>query len=111
MPNNRETGRGMHFYANIDALNLSSALSKSPWFSSMTPDKLNELASLATRVRLGADAVVFREGDPGDALHVVVTGMPKSQMYCCSSQSASEFLLASGTGIRADRSHSYGSQA
>jgi glutamate decarboxylase len=41
----------------------------------MTPEELNELASLATRVQLGPDAVVFREGEPGDALYVVVTGM------------------------------------
>jgi glutamate decarboxylase len=50
-------------------------MSKSPWFSSMTPEEMNELASLATSVRLGPEAVVFREGDPGDALYVVVTGM------------------------------------
>jgi glutamate decarboxylase len=57
------------------ASNVSSALSKSPWFSSMTPEELNVLASLATCVRLGAEAIVFREGDPGDALYVVVNGM------------------------------------
>ena len=54
---------------------VSSALSKSPWFSSLTPEELNQLASLATLLSLGADAVVFREGDPGDALYVVVTGL------------------------------------
>lgn len=54
---------------------LSSALSKSPWFSAMTPEELNELASLATRVQLGPDAIVFREGDPGDALYVIVNGV------------------------------------
>ncbi len=55
--------------------NVSSALSKSPWFSSMTAGELDTLASLATCVQLGSDAVVFREGDPGDALYVVVMGM------------------------------------
>ncbi len=54
---------------------VSSALSKSPWFSSLTPGELNQLASLATRLSLGPGAVVFREGDPGDALFVVVTGL------------------------------------
>jgi glutamate decarboxylase len=54
---------------------VSSALSKSPWFSSLAPEELNQLASLATRVALGPGAVVFREGDPGDALYVVVTGL------------------------------------
>jgi len=50
-------------------------MSKSPWFSSMTPGEMNELASLATSVRFGPEAVVFREGDPGDALYIVVSGM------------------------------------
>jgi CRP-like cAMP-binding protein len=54
---------------------VASALSKSPWFSSLTPEELNQLASLATWLPLGPDAVVFREGDPGDALFVVVTGL------------------------------------
>jgi hypothetical protein len=54
---------------------VSSALSKSPWFSSLTPEELNQLASLATWLSLGPGAVVFREGDPGDALFVVVTGL------------------------------------
>ena len=55
--------------------NVASALSKSPWFSSMTTEERNALASLATVVQLGPDAIVFREGDPGDALYVVGTGM------------------------------------
>ncbi len=51
-------------------------LSKSPWFSSLTPEELNQLASLATLLSLGPNAIVFREvGDPGDALYVVVTGL------------------------------------
>jgi glutamate decarboxylase len=54
---------------------VSSALSKSPWFSSLTPEELNQLASLASWLELGPNAVVFREGDPGDALFVVVTGL------------------------------------
>ncbi|MFN7919454.1 MAG: pyridoxal-dependent decarboxylase [Bryobacteraceae bacterium] len=59
---------------NSESLLVASALSKSPWFSSLTSDELNELASLAALQRLGPDTVVFREGDPGDALFVVVTG-------------------------------------
>jgi signal-transduction protein with cAMP-binding, CBS, and nucleotidyltransferase domain len=64
------------FYMQASAsLLLSSALSKSPWFSSLTPEELNQLASLATWLSLGPGAIVFREGDPGDALYVVVTGL------------------------------------
>jgi hypothetical protein len=49
---------------------VSSAISKSPWFSSLTPDQLDQLTSMATSLRLAPGAVVFREGDPGDALFV-----------------------------------------
>src|SRR5690242_3404690 len=55
--------------------NVASALSKSPWFSLMTPEELNGLETLATFVQLGPDMVVFSEGDPGDALYVIVAGM------------------------------------
>jgi glutamate decarboxylase len=54
---------------------VSTALSKSPWFSSLTPEELYQLAFLATLHAFGPDAIVFREGDPGDALYVVVTGL------------------------------------
>lgn len=54
---------------------VSSALSKSPWFSSLTEEELHQLSSLATWESFGPDAVVFREGDPGDALFIVVTGL------------------------------------
>src|SRR5271168_853340 len=66
--------------------NVSSALSKSPWFSSMTAAELDNLASLSTCVRLGSDAVVFREGDPGDALYIVVTGMVRILVATMSSE-------------------------
>jgi len=52
----------------VASSSVSSALSKSPWFSSLTPEELDQLSSLAASVRLGAGVVVFREGDPGDAL-------------------------------------------
>jgi len=62
-------------YSPVASSPVASALSKSPWFSSLTPAELDQLSSLAACVRLGAGAVVFREGDPGDALFVVVTGL------------------------------------
>ena len=54
---------------------LPSALSKSAWFSSLTQEELDQLASSCTLLRLDAGAVLFREGDPGDALFVVVAGL------------------------------------
>ena len=54
---------------------VPSALAKSPWFSSLKPEELDHLASLATWLPIAPGAVVFREGDPGDALFVVVTGL------------------------------------
>src|SRR4051812_21033544 len=54
---------------------LRSALSKSAWFSSLSPEELDLLAASCTLLRLAEGDVLFREGDPGDALFVVVAGL------------------------------------
>src|SRR5436305_14464721 len=53
---------------------LRLALSKSAWFSSLTPEELDGLATASAFLRLAAGDVLFREGDPGDALFVVIAG-------------------------------------
>lgn len=58
----------------IQASPAATALSKSPLFSSLGREELDRLALMTTPMRFAPDDVVFREGDPGDALFVVVTG-------------------------------------
>ena len=53
---------------------VTTAISKSPWFSSLTQEELDRLGSMATWARYEPGGVVFREGDPGDALFIVVSG-------------------------------------
>jgi glutamate decarboxylase len=53
---------------------IRSVLSKSTLFASLLPEELDHLASICTMRQLDARAVLFREGDPGDTMFVVVTG-------------------------------------
>lgn len=54
---------------------ITTALSKSPWFAPLSANELNELASLATWQQLDTGVTVFHEGDAGDALYVVASGL------------------------------------
>jgi CRP/FNR family transcriptional regulator, cyclic AMP receptor protein len=53
---------------------IRSILSKSTLFASLLPEELDHLASICTLRQLPAGAVLFREGDPGDAMFVVAAG-------------------------------------
>jgi glutamate decarboxylase len=53
---------------------IRSILSKATLFASLLPEELDHLASICTPRQLPARAVLFREGDPGDAMFVVVAG-------------------------------------
>jgi CRP/FNR family transcriptional regulator, cyclic AMP receptor protein len=43
-------------------------------FQSLPADRLRRVAEIATHRDLAAGAIVFREGDPGDEMYVVVAG-------------------------------------
>jgi CRP/FNR family transcriptional regulator/CRP/FNR family cyclic AMP-dependent transcriptional regulator len=58
-----------------DALAASSLLGKLP------PESQRELASLARRRSYRKGEVVFHTGDPGDALHVVASGLVRIVVY------------------------------
>jgi glutamate/tyrosine decarboxylase-like PLP-dependent enzyme len=47
---------------------IRSILSKSTLFASLLPEELDHLASICTTRQLPTGAVLFREGDPGDAM-------------------------------------------
>ena len=49
-------------------------LQRSPLFRGMVPTTLERIAALAVQRTFRAGEVVFSQGDPGDALHGVVTG-------------------------------------
>jgi len=50
------------------------ALSRTPLFAGLSQDALESLVQKLTLVALGAGETLFREGDAGDALYVIVEG-------------------------------------
>ncbi len=49
-------------------------LARIPFFTSLPPDELDRLVAELTAVNLSSGDVLFREGDPGEQLYVVVKG-------------------------------------
>lgn len=49
-------------------------------FARMSPETLEQITARATLVKIPKDGLVYRKGDPADALHVVVTGRCQSQI-------------------------------
>ena len=49
-------------------------LKQVPFFASMTVDQLRTLASIAEEQYYGAEEGIFAEGDPGEAIYVIVSG-------------------------------------
>jgi CRP/FNR family transcriptional regulator, cyclic AMP receptor protein len=52
----------------------AALLARVPIFSSLSPEQIDELASVAVPRRWSAGEVVFREGDPGDTCYVIQDG-------------------------------------
>jgi CRP-like cAMP-binding protein len=52
----------------------ADALSRTPLFAGLSGEALESLVQQLTLVHLGVDEVLFHEGDPGDALYVIVEG-------------------------------------
>ena len=54
-----------------------AALANSPLFQGLDPDELEGIARAMSHRRYRRHEVIFHEGDPGDALHLVVEGQVK----------------------------------
>ena len=52
----------------------AGALASTPLFAGLSQEALEKLVQQLTLVHLGGGEVLFREGDPGDALYVIVEG-------------------------------------
>jgi CRP-like cAMP-binding protein len=52
----------------------AAALARTPLFAGLSQDALESLVQELTLVQLTSGEVLFREGDPGDALYVIVEG-------------------------------------
>jgi CRP/FNR family cyclic AMP-dependent transcriptional regulator len=70
---------------------LVAALSRVPLFSGLDDRALIALASTARTRRFRRGEVIFRQGDPGDGMHVIVTGRVK---ISSTSDDGAEAILA-----------------
>lgn len=52
----------------------AQALSQTPLFAGLSQEALEKLVQQLTLVHLGVGEILFHEGDPGDALYVIVEG-------------------------------------
>lgn len=55
-------------------VNLREILGTVPFFRELTPGELDRIIGLGRLVSYPKDAVLFKEGDPGEALYIVVDG-------------------------------------
>jgi CRP-like cAMP-binding protein len=60
-----------------DPAALRAVLESVPLFRDMTPDDLGTLAAGLRTRRYRRGEVIFHQGDPGDALHIILTGRVK----------------------------------
>jgi CRP/FNR family cyclic AMP-dependent transcriptional regulator len=58
----------------VDPAALRAALERVPLFRDLGPEELDALASVVAIRRYRRGEVIFRQDDPGDALHVVLAG-------------------------------------
>ena len=58
----------------IEAVVLRNILSAVPFFLELVPEELDRVIAHSQLVTYPKDAVFFREGDPGEALYIVVDG-------------------------------------
>jgi CRP-like cAMP-binding protein len=57
-----------------EATTLRSILGALPFFHELTPQELDRIIAIGRLVTYPKDAKLFKEGDPGEALYVVVDG-------------------------------------
>jgi CRP/FNR family transcriptional regulator, cyclic AMP receptor protein len=60
-----------------DAATLSAALGEVPLFQGLPDDDLDAMASACRIRRFRRGEVIFHQGDPGDALHIILAGRVK----------------------------------
>jgi CRP/FNR family transcriptional regulator, cyclic AMP receptor protein len=58
----------------VDATMLHDVLGVVPFFKELAPEELDRIIGLGRLVTYSKDAVLFTEGDPGEALYIVVDG-------------------------------------
>ena len=73
-----------------------AALARSPLFQGLDPTELETIAHAMSHHRYRRDEVIFHEGDPGDALHLVVEGRVKIARESAEGAEAIVVILSPG---------------
>ena len=73
-----------------------AALARSPLFQGVVTDDLEHLARTMTHRRYRRNEVIFHEGDPGEAMHVVIEGRVKITRESAEGEEAIVAILAPG---------------
>ncbi|MFW5942351.1 MAG: cyclic nucleotide-binding domain-containing protein [Chloroflexota bacterium] len=60
---------------------LVATLRANPWFQALKPDHFQKLVEIATEEQWDGDAMIFREGDPGKTLHLILEGQVALEIY------------------------------
>jgi CRP-like cAMP-binding protein len=60
--------------ASLTTIEKMMLIRQVPIFSDLGPDDLEELATIVEEQRIDKDKDLFREGDPGDAVYLIVKG-------------------------------------
>lgn len=60
---------------------LAAILTRNPWFQALLPDHFQKLVAIASDERWGDDQTIFREGDPGKHLYLILEGQVALEIY------------------------------
>jgi CRP-like cAMP-binding protein len=76
---------------------LHDALGAVPFFRELTPEELDRMIALGRLVTYPKDGTLFREGDPGEALYIVVDGSVRiSKVVLGAKEEAMAFIERGG---------------
>lgn len=84
-----------------EAVALRDTLGAVPFFRALTPEELDRIITLGRLVPYAKGAVLFREGDPGEALYIVVDGSVRiSKVVPGAQEEAMAFLVGGPASAR-----------
>ncbi len=77
---------------------MREAVRRVPFLARLSPASIEALVSLLGARRLGEDEVLYKEGDPGDALMMVVSGRLSVRVRSTASTQDAEVAAVSTPG-------------
>ncbi|MFW6069162.1 MAG: cyclic nucleotide-binding domain-containing protein [Chloroflexota bacterium] len=60
---------------------LATTLRANPWFQALSPDHFQKMVDIATEQHWDGDVMIFREGEQGKYLHLILEGQVALEIY------------------------------